>query len=211
MNCETVADRMTALASRALPPDEVSACMNHITSCLDCSDALAGAQALAGLRGRNVAGPTAGLFEKTIRTATSADRGQNGLQRFWLGTGFGAAMAASLFAIAVTLGWFGPPSAVESETPQFHIAMNESRRMDIAIETDRALPGAEISIVLAGNVELEGYAGQRELRWAENLDAGVNRLSLPLIATGENGGQLVVRLSHPHSERVYVINLQTDV
>ena len=61
-----------------------------------------------------------------------------------------------------------------------------------------------------GDVEIEGYGMQRELTWSENLDAGVNRLSLPVLANGLNGGQMIVRMAHPMSEQVFVINLPAE-
>jgi hypothetical protein len=42
------------------------------------------------------------------------------------------------------------------------------------------------------------------------LEAGVNRLSLPVLASGLNGGQMIVRMTHPMSEQVFVINLPTE-
>jgi hypothetical protein len=64
--------------------------------------------------------------------------------------------------------------------------------------------------LLSGNVEIEGYGMQRELAWTENLDSGVNRLTLPVLANGLDGGQMIVRMSHPLSEQVFVINLPAE-
>jgi hypothetical protein len=174
-------------------------------------NATRGAEALATLKNREVGNAPDGLFDQLISETVLPQNAHRNTTRFWLGTGFGAAVAASIFAIAVTFGWFGEQSAGEVDSAQFQIALHEPREMDIAIETDKALKGATISISLAGNVEISGFAGQRELTWAEDLDAGINRLSLPLIATGEDGGQVVVRLSHPKSERVFIVNLRTEV
>ena len=82
--------------------------------------------------------------------------------------------------------------------------------MDLAFETDRQLDGATISIFLSGDVGIDGYGLQRELTWTENLDAGINRLSLPVMANGIGGGQMVVRMTHPLSEQVFVINLPAE-
>ena len=82
--------------------------------------------------------------------------------------------------------------------------------MNIAIDTDRALQGATISILLAGDVELDGFGTRRELTWNTDLQAGVNKLTLPVRAVGAEGGQLVVRMTHPQSEQVYVVNLKLD-
>lgn len=82
--------------------------------------------------------------------------------------------------------------------------------MHVAIETERALAGAEINIVLSGDVEIDGAGGRREFSWTDDLDAGVNRLSLPLRASGDGGGQMLVRLRHPDSEQMFVIELPAD-
>jgi hypothetical protein len=43
------------------------------------------------------------------------------------------------------------------------------------------------------------------------LQAGVNRLTLPVVAVDRTGGRMIVRLSHPHSEQVFVVRLKTAV
>ena len=82
--------------------------------------------------------------------------------------------------------------------------------MNLAFETDRQLDGATISILLSGDVEIDGYGIQRELTWSADLDAGVNRLTLPVLARSINGGQMIVRMTHPLSEQVFVINLPAE-
>ena len=163
-------------------------------------DAHRGAQALAALANQDVGGTPNGLFEQVINDVAQPVFEQHDSRRFWYGTGFGAAIAASIFMFAMTLGILEGPTTTDAGAVHFQIVVNEPRSMDIAIETDRALAGATISVILAGDVELDGYVGRRDLTWTEDLDAGVNRLTLPLIATGSEGGQLVVRLSHPQSE-----------
>jgi hypothetical protein len=168
-------------------------------------DVRRGIVALEKLRHREVDTAPDGLFEQIVQEVTGPAKSGRRPAHFWLGAGFGAAVAASIFALAFA---FGMLASHEDAATDFEIALNEPRRMDIAIETDRELQGATITIILAGNVELEGFEGQRELSWSTDLDAGINRLSLPLIATGTNGGQLVVRLDHPQSEQVFVIELK---
>ena len=59
-------------------------------------------------------------------------------------------------------------------------------------------------------MEIDGAGGRREFNWTEDLDAGINKLSLPVLASGEGGGQMLVRLTHPDSEQIFVIDLRTD-
>jgi hypothetical protein len=174
---------------------------------IDSDDVQRGTEALEMLRDRQIDSTPDKLFEQTMQKVAQPTNTKLNPGRFWLGAGFGAGLAASLFALAFAFGLLAPREDVVTD---FQIALHETRRMDIAIETDRELPGATITIILAGNVDLDGFQGQRELSWSEDLDAGVNRLSLPLIATGTTGGQVLVRLNHPQSEQVFVINLKTE-
>jgi len=152
----------------------------------------------------------ADLFERTIRNVTRRSAAPSGTGRFWLGAGFGGAIAASLLLAAMSLGWLSPPAAHPTPANEFVVAIGESRDMNIAIDTDRALRGATISILLAGDVELDGFGTRRELTWNTDLQAGINKLTLPVRAVGSDGGQLVVRMTHPQSEQVYVVNLKLD-
>jgi len=172
-------------------------------------DAQRGSEALMELRRREIDGPADGLFDRVVTTATSHSSQANN-QRFWMGTAFGGAIAASLFAVAIFFGWTGSEQKPTESTAEFVVALGEPRQMNLAFETDRRLDGATISILLSGNVAIDGYGIQRELTWSEDLDAGVNRLTLPVLANGIDGGQMVVRMTHPLSERIFVINLPTE-
>lgn len=173
-------------------------------------EAQRGKAALMELRHRKTESPSDELLKHVVATATGNSNGQGSSKRFWMGTAFGGAVAASLFAIAFSLGWTGGEQDPAESTAEFIVALGEPRQMNLAFETDRPLDGATISIILSGDVEIEGYGLQRELTWSENLDAGVNRLSLPVLASGIDGGQMIVRMTHPLSEQVFVINLPTE-
>ena len=210
MNCNIVVDNMPGIVSGDLAPTLQTDCDQHILQCSDCRDALRGAEALALLSARHSGGAPTGLFDRTVSqivTALDIPRRHRG---FWLGAGFGSAVAASVLALALALGWIGSVANPELATPHFTVALSEPRNMEIAIETDRALAGANISILLAGAVELDGYGNRRELSWTTDLEAGINRLSLPILAVDAAGGQVIVRLDHPDSEQVFVVQLKAD-
>jgi hypothetical protein len=148
------------------------------------------------------------LFEAVVAQAVSQPVRSPRDDRFWVGAGVGA-IAASILAVALFFGWEESrmPSGI---APEFAVSIDEPRQMDLAFETDRDLEGAQITILLSGSVEIDGYGPRRELSWTENLEAGVNRLSLPVIASGIEGGQIVVRLEHPQSEQVFIVRLPVD-
>jgi hypothetical protein len=182
--------------------------MKHIATCETCAMALQGAIAVWTVRSRPAGPAPDGMFERVMaRTANSQDHQAHG-RRFWLGAGFGGAIAASLLALAIALGLLALPE--QPAVAEFFVSTEEARPMHVAIEADRRLAGATISIYLSGDIRIDGYRERRELVWTETLDAGINKLTLPLIATGDDGGQMVVRLDHPDSEQLFVVQLRTD-
>lgn len=211
MKCDTIAGILPDIIAGGLSPSEIADCRQHINECGDCAHALRGTAALQQLRDRRASRAPTGLLGRITAELEAREPG-SGRKGFWLGTAFGGALAASLVAAALTLGWIGPPEnpVGSPAAAEFTVALGESRSMDVAIETLQALEGAEISIMLSGGVELDGYGGRRELSWTTNLEAGVNRLSLPIIAVTPDGGRMIVRLSHPQSEQIFVIDLRTS-
>jgi len=210
MNCDWVAERIIALTADALSTDDRDACMIHIEYCADCKDALEGARALQRFRAQHVPATPGGTFERTMNRTLEEKPEQATGSKFWLGATFGGAIAASLIVTAISFGLLVTPLTIDTERPEFLVALDESRPMHIAIEADKSLAGAKISILLAGDVKLEGFGDHRELSWNEDLAAGVNKLTLPLIATGLGGGQMIVSLSHPEREQLFVIQLKSE-
>ena len=210
MNCDLVAEQIKALAEGELQGDEKVACMNHIAVCQDCADALRGVRAMLVVRDQATVPGSERVFNR-VMSKTSYDPQQQASRRgFWLGAGFSGAIAASLLAVAFVLGLLGSPAVEAPQAAEFYVSTQEVRPMNIAIEADRLLQGAEISILLSGDVEIDGFGQRNELSWTDDLEPGVNQLTLPVRAIGERGGQMVVRLSHPDSEQIFVVQLKAD-
>lgn len=207
MNCNDIAERIPALASGLLPSDERDTCLAHVAACEECADALRGAEAMLLLRRRDAGAAPEGLFQQVLDQVS--ERREAG-RTFWLGAAVGGAIAASLLVVVMMLGVLVRPVDVAPQRAEFHVSAEEPRIMHVAIETERALAGAEINILLSGDVEIDGAGGRREFSWTDDLDAGINRLSLPLRASGSGGGQMLVRLRHPDSEQMFVIDLPAD-
>jgi len=203
--CKETGDLLGRLAEGSLEDTRRQRALAHVERCDDCRAALRGAEALVEIRQREVPAAPAELFDAVVGKAVSQPSAAGRDNRFWSGAGFGA-LAASLLAVALFFG-FGETPAPRSAAPEFVVSPGEPRSMNIAFETDRRLDGATITIMLSGSVEIDGYGPQRELSWSDDLDAGVNRLSLPVVANGLDGGQMIVRLKHPQSEQVFVVNL----
>ncbi len=210
MNCNFVNENVQAIVKRSLAAEQLTASVAHIEACTDCRAALRGAEALAELRMRKPESAADNDFDKVVRNVISQVGMKGGSRRFWAGAGFGGALAASIFAMALIFGWTERFQSGDPMAAEFVVTLGEPRQMDLAFESERDLDGATISILLSGDVGIEGYGLQRELIWTENLEAGINRLSLPIIANGINGGQMIVSMTHPLSKRVFVISVVTS-
>jgi hypothetical protein len=184
--------------------------MNHIATCEDCADALRGVRAMLVVRDQATVPGSERVFNRVMSKAGYDPQQQASRKGFWLGAGFSGAIAASLLALAFALGLFTTPGVEAPQAAEFFVSTQEVRPMNIAIEADKLLQGAEISILLSGDVEIDGYVDRHELSWTDDLEPGVNQLTLPIRAIGARGGQMVVRLSHPDSEQIFVVQLKLD-
>jgi hypothetical protein len=208
MKCEDVVGE---LRSSAVPSAAVS---EHIARCGSCRAAQRALRALSRDNAVPVPRLAEGAFERALQRAVETGVQQQGtfpVQRrgFWLGTAVGGALAASI-AVAVTAWWLNARAPTAPANPQVQLAVHETRAVNVSLESPEALAGAEIHVVLTGAIGLEGFPEQRELRWVADLERGVNQLTLPVVALGASGGQVMVEVQHGDRRRAFVIDVQTS-
>ena len=206
MKCE---DAIEELQSVAAPVRE--AALRHVAECADCQAAQHAVTALGAERAATVPRLAEGAFERAQQRALQAPLQVVTSRRgFWLGSVVGGALAASI-AVAVTAWWLQPQPGTPSvaANPQVRLALHEVRPVSVSLDSPESLQGAEIHVVLTGAIGLDGFAEQRELRWITDLDRGVNQLTLPLVALGPNGGQVMVEVQHGDKRRAFVVDVQT--
>jgi hypothetical protein len=207
MNCEEVVEILKADPV----PDTLRACAarEHTRRCAECRAALAALRALAAERELAMPPLAGGAFDRALQRAVYSRHTEPSSGRgFWLGAALGGALAAS-FAVAATLLWLQTVAPTAPATPQVRLALNELRDVNVSLEAPEDLAGAEIHVVLTGSIGLDGFGAQRELRWVANLERGVNQLTLPLVAVGPDGGQVIVEVVHSTKRRTFVVDVQT--
>lgn len=210
MNCESVMERLDALSGDDVASVERRKIENHISTCEECRSAMRGAEAMRTVKAQPIEKAPDHLFERVIRGAAGTDMPASSNKGFWVGMGFGGSLVAAIAVVALTIGLFGNEPIPAPGIAQFMVSMEETRDLNVAIDLKRALPGATLSVILAGGIELAGFGDRRELVWTADLEQGINKLTLPVFATGSNGGQLIVKLDHAASHQVFVINLKLD-
>lgn len=120
----------------------------------------------------------------------------------WFGAALGGAAAAAL-----TLFLLKPVAPDHSGGRGITLALNETRDIDVLIESERDLADATIRIAVTGGVALDGFENEHEIDWRTNLERGSNLLSLPVVARSAGGGRLVAVIEHDGKTRRVTINL----
>jgi hypothetical protein len=210
MNCQLVLERLDALSSDALASVERRKIEEHVATCEECRSAMRGAEAMRTVKTQPIEDAPDDLFERVMKRTAGSGIPERLNNRFWLGAGFGGALVAAIAVVALTLGLFRNESGSDADVAQFMVSMEETRDLNVAIDLERDLLGATLSVFVSGGIELAGFGDRRELVWTADLDKGVNKLTLPVFATGRNGGQLIVKLDHATSHQVFVVNLKLD-
>jgi hypothetical protein len=121
----------------------------------------------------------------------------------WLGVALGSAVAATL---TVTL--LRPAAPVRGTAAPLAFEINETRNIDVLIDSERALKDASIRIVASGSVTLDGFQDEHMIDWRTDLEKGSNLLTLPIVARTRGPGQIVAVIEHEGRTRTVTIDLQ---
>jgi hypothetical protein len=205
MKCEDV---LVALQDTR-PANELArrAAGEHLAGCEDCRSA---AHALAVLRADRdllIHPPSDDAWQRALVAAvTPREHERPRHAPFWLGVGVGVALAASIGAAVVMLRPLA--DSAERGVPAVTLALNQVRNVDVALSSPEPLASAEIHVTLTGEIGLDGFDDQRELRWTTDLDRGVNQLTLPIVARGTHGGQVLVEVQHGDKRRAFVVDVR---
>lgn len=188
------------------------AAADHLLGCEDCRAAAFATAALRADREALIHVPADQALQRAVASATAhAGRSAHRVPRqpaFWRGVGVGAALAAGIAAAVIMLRP-EPTTVAPASAPAVLLALHEQRDVSVALSSPERLVGAEITIALSGEIGLQGFAEQRELRWTTDLDRGVNQLTLPLVALGARGGQVLVQVQHGDKRRAFIVDVRT--
>jgi len=205
MRCEEAVETIRTVGSR--PGASLRAAMEHTSDCSDCQAALRAVEAMRTLRDEPTPIFADGAIERAVDRALATSPAQRYRRGFWTGLASGAALAATIAALAVGLLLWDNGSAPVA-IPEVRAALNMPSNVTVAVDSPERLANAEVRVELRGGVELDGYASQRELRWSTDLEQGVNQLTLPIVAIGVHGGQVLVEVTHGQKRRTFLLDVR---
>ena len=91
----------------------------------------------------------------------------------------------------------------EAPVPSVTMALEVPQTFNLAFSSAMALEGATMTVILPEGVEVDGFAGQREITWMTSLSEGRNILPLTLIATAPVSGELLATLRHGDDDKTF--------
>jgi hypothetical protein len=205
MRCEDAIDIIRAAGSG--PRGDLRAALDHAEACDDCQSAQRALDAMRKLADASVPSVDESAIERAIDRAL-ASRAPGWRRGFWSGLASGAAAAAAVAALTVGI-WSLRSGESSVAVPEVRLALNRPSEVTVTLDSPEALVNAEVRVELRGAVALDGYAGQRELRWSTDLDRGINQLTLPVVAIDATGGQVLVEVTHGDKRRTFVLDVRT--
>jgi hypothetical protein len=206
MRCEDAVE--TIRTAGAEPGSDLRSAMDHAIDCDDCHAAMRALDATRMLRDEPAPIVREGAIERAIDRALTAGSAERYRRGFWSGLASGVGMAAAIAALAVGIWLSGGVSERSVAVPEVRIALNQRSDVTVTLESPEALDNAEVRVELRGALALDGYAGQRELRWSTDLDRGINELTLPVVAIDARGGQVLVEVTHADKRRTFVLDVR---
>lgn len=206
MRCEDIDDFLDTHANVEPTAAERQAIDEHLATCTECSGAWAAARALGRYRTLPTPRPSPTLLARVAAAKRPAATPARSRAPSWLAAGVGGALAAGIAVIAV---YFAIDHGRPPTTPAVTMSLHETRDVNVNIDSAEALMDVEVRVVLAGAIELEGFRGRSEIKWRTDLEAGINRLTLPIVASDGSGGKVLITVGSGAAQRAFV--MQIDV
>jgi len=159
----------------------------HLGSCELCQHRHSDLQLKHTLHQIAVPEPSAKFVEQSIKHAISEHDG--GTKKYRALAGSAAAML--FFAMTFSFVFKQDAGLLNGEAEglyEMQMAINQTKNINVVLQSDSYRANATIRVLVAENLQLQGYDNNRELSWQTELVEGKNVITLPLILQSAAGG-----------------------
>jgi hypothetical protein len=199
MNCSQARDQMTASADLGSLVNTDWEFQTHLRVCEPCGHYFSDRLLEEKLSALVIPNPGIDFVDRAIGKAIEANRVDR--RRLFSGPALAAMLLLGLFLGLVLNNRFAVNTSPTVTHPPIALWLNQVKPVNVVIDSSDSVEDATISIVLAENIELEGYPGTREMSWKTPLLKGKNLLTLPLIM--QNGSEGYMDVSYSAGNKVY--------
>jgi predicted anti-sigma-YlaC factor YlaD len=205
MNCKTLTEHIDDYLEGALDDARMRQIDQHIGECATCQQTVNHQRELqsrlAAYGKHKMPRPDTAFYDRAI--ARAAQAGTRKQRNRWIMTGFGGAVAA-LFMVWIVSGAFFTAADIDDPAiPTVTMALASPQTFNLVFSSASPLVNASMTVTLPDGIEIQGFAGQREITWRTSLKAGDNTLPLTLVATTPAGGELLATLQHEDDDKVF--------
>ncbi len=215
MHCEQVKQLLDNLEWPGFIAED-SEIARHLQGCEDCRDYHCEHQLAGLLADLPVAEPSPGFEDRVLQHALGSTPSSNTRvhARWALAAAASVVLAVFLTVQFYPAGIYTPPLADQAVADQAAIAVSlqpgQTRMVDILLASPRDLADAEIIVHLDDNLQLDGYAGTRGLRWQTTLKSGSNKLSLPVQLLTAESGKITVTVEHGGARKQLLLLIEAQ-
>lgn len=205
MNCKSITDQLDDYLTGELDGSRMRQLDQHIADCTTCQQIVDSQRSLqkrlADYGESTMPQPDTAFYDRAIVRAAHA--GTRHQRNRWIMTGFGGAIAALLMVWIVSGVFFTAADFDEPAIPTVTMALESPQTFNLVFASTTALIDASMTVTLPDGIEIDGFAGQREITWQTSLKEGKNILPLTLVATSPIGGELLATLQHEDDNKVF--------
>lgn len=208
MQCNDICLKKDDYFDRLLTEGERSEVEAHLGVCEKCMRDYDAEQAL---RTALAELPAPGMSSRFSGNAFAGARNErrNRTRRAGFLSACGAMAAALVVWVLVGLPIHNPTPTLTQDIADT-LLVNETKNINLLLNTPRPLEKAMITIVLPDHIALAGYPEQRELSWQADLNAGKNLLTLPLVGTSEGVVAVIARIQYQDKQREMTFHMQVS-
>lgn len=147
----------------------------------------------------------AAFFDRALLNA--ARQGVRRQRNLWVMTGIGGTIAAGLLVWVLGGMLLKSPDMERPVAPAIVMTLEEPRTVNLVFSSATALADATMTVVLPQGIEVDGFAGLRQITWMTSLNAGKNVLPLTLVAISPQGGELLATLRHEGDDKTFRVKV----
>ncbi len=196
MKCSQINKRLDEIIEGALTPIQQQAVSQHLQNCDGCRNRVETARTLLrNLKELPVMPPRAGFENRVLAFLHPVKPAPQ--PRIWFAAGFASALLAALVPLVLwqVLLTEPKPAMAPIEVALVQVVPQQVQQVSLVFSSPNNIDTATLSLELPGNIELQGFPGQRHIEWQTSLKRGTNRLTLPLIAQVPTEGLVTASLS----------------
>lgn len=205
MNCKIILTELDDFLDDGLKPAQHEQMRVHLSECDSCHQAWQQElQFRQVLKEHAIPTPDLGLEERAFaKIPSKAERSHKNA----FVAGFSGAMAAGIMILIAAAMFFNP--VTQTTVPNITLTMHQSKKVQMVFDVPEMVANATFSLKVPSHIQIAGKSGLHQIEWQTALKKGKNLLSLPIVATAANSGELIAEIRY--GDQVKTFRLKLDI